>query len=199
MDIDISGFEFTKGIMFRFPENSKIKSGEKVYIAYNSGSDLWLNSGLAVYQWETGRLADEGEAIRLQNPQGIVVDQVFFNHNDTWPDVSSSEGISLIADNLDNHFGENWKTAKLNAIVNVTEELASDSDIKIYPNPTSGTINILGLAMEDKLLQIYNLNGLLLKTELVNSNYTQINLLEFEQGIYIIRLGNVTTRMVLIK
>jgi hypothetical protein len=198
-NIAISGFEFTKGITFRFPENSKISAGEKVYIAYNSESDFWLNSGLAVYQWETGRLADEGEAIRFQNPQGIVVDQVFFNHDVTWPDVSPSEGISLIADNLDNHFGENWKAAKLNAIVNVTEELASDSDLKFYPNPTNGILNISGLKMEETLLNIYNLSGVLVKSGVINSNHSQINLNSLEQGIYIIRCSNSAHRVILLK
>jgi len=198
-ELNISGFEFTKGVTFRFPEGSKIGAGEKVYVVFNSNSDFWLNSRLSVYQWESGRLADEGEAIQLQTPQGIIVDKVHYNQNDTWPAVKIGEGISLVADNLDNHFGENWKQTKLETIVNVRDEITAKSDLRFYPNPTTGIVNISGLTLEETTFDIYNLSGILVNSVTVNSNHSIINLESLNQGVYLLRSGNLVHRVVLLK
>ena len=198
-ELNISGFEFTKGITFRFPEGSKIMAGEKIYVVFNANSNFWMNSGQTVYQWESGRLADEGEAVQLQTPQGIIVDKVYYNQNETWPKVADGEGISLVSENLDNHFGENWKHADIKTIVNVKDEVASGSDIKIYPNPTTGIVQISGLKMEETKVDIYNLNGVLVKSDMVNSNHSFISLENLNQGIYVVRSGNFVQRVVLLK
>jgi hypothetical protein len=198
-EIDLSGMEFTKGITFRFPEGSKISAGEKVYVSYNNKSDFWIKKGQWVYQWESGRLADEGETIQLRTNDGIVVDNVYYNNNNTWPKVNDGEGISLKAGNLDNHFGENWKVSSLNTLVHIKDVIASDSELRIYPNPTTGILTVSGLEMEEIMLNVYNLTGVLVKSEMVNSTHSQINLGSLKQGIYIIRCGDVTQRVVLMK
>jgi len=197
--IDLSGMVFTKGITFRFPEGSKIGAGEKAYIIFNSNSDFWLKKGQLVYQWESGRLADEGEAVQLRTSQGIVIDQVFYNHDNSWPPVSDGEAISLKAGNPDNHFGENWKVVDLNVLVNIKNTIAGDSDLRFYPNPTTGILNISGLKMEETTLNVYNLTGVLVKSEVVNSTHSQINLSGCKQGIYLVRCGNSTERIVIMK
>ncbi len=198
-EVNISGFEFTKGITFRFPEGSVIKAGEKIYVVFNSGSEFWLNSGLTSYQWESGRLADEGEAILLQSPQGIIIDKIHYNRDNTWPNVADGEGISLKSDDLDNHFGENWKLVNLKTIVKTKDEIADDSEIRIFPNPTTGIVNISGLKMKDSKLDFYNLNGVLVKSVVVNSNHSVINLENLNQGIYIMRSDKSVQRIVLLQ
>lgn len=197
--INLSGYEFTKGITFRFPEGSAIKAGEKVYVSYNAGSEFWLNKVKVVYQWESGRLADEGEAIQLKSPQGVVADQVFYNRDQTWPKVSNGEGIVLKLATLDNHFGENWRKSQLNAIVNLENVTVGVPDLKIYPNPTTGIINISGLGMEETILKIYNLTGVLVKSQMVNLSHPKINIESLINGIYVVRFGNFSAKVVLVK
>ena len=105
--IDISGYVFTKGITFTFPENTILEPNRDVYITYNISSDFWQNKDLHVFQWESGRLADEGETVRLETSQGIVIDQVLYNLDESWPQISNGEGITLKSNDLDNHFGKN--------------------------------------------------------------------------------------------
>ena len=198
-ELNISGFEFTKGITFRFPESSVMIAGEKIYVVFNANSDFWLNSGQRVFQWENGRLADEGEAIQLQTPQGIIVDKIHYNLDNTWPKTENGAGISVKAENLDNHFGENWKPVNLKTIVKIKDEIAGDSEIRFYPNPTSGIVNISGLKMEDTKLDIYNLNGVLVKSVVVNSNHSFINIEDLNQGIYFVRSDNFVQRLILLK
>jgi hypothetical protein len=153
-----------------------------------------------VYQWESGRLADEGEKIQLVNKYGKVIDQVIYNNKAPWPvPQNAQQGITLTSFDVDNHFGENWKASTLNMIVNIKDALAGYTDLRIYPNPTSGIVNISGLEMKETLLNVYNLTGILVKSEMVNSTHSQINLESLNQGIYIVRCGNVSQQLVLLK
>jgi hypothetical protein len=197
-EIDISGYKFTKGITFQFPETTFIKAGEKIYVVYNANDNFWINSALKVYQWESGRLADEGEAIQLENPYGIIMDKVFYNADESWPDIAENEGLTLAAENLDNHFGKNWKQSQLKTIVNTEEEIIADSELRFYPNPSSGIINVSGLETKETLINIYNLTGVLVQSEWINSNHSQINLLGFEPGIYVIHCNGEAHRIVLL-
>jgi hypothetical protein len=105
----------------------------------------------------------------------------------------------LIADNLDNHFGTNWKIVSLNTLVGVNDMDGVETELIFYPNPTSGILTISGLKMEDTLLNLYNLSGVLVKSQIVSSTNSQINLANLNQGVYIIRCGNTSQRLVLLK
>jgi hypothetical protein len=144
-------------------------------------------------------MTDKGEAIQLRTAQGIVIDQVFYNHYNSWPHISDVEALSLKADNLDNHFGENWKVSNLNTLVNVKNTNAGNSDLRFYPNPTTGIVHISGLGMEEILLNVYNLTGVLVKSEMVNSTLSQINIENLNQGIHVVRCGGESQRIVLLK
>ena len=197
--IDLDSCQFSKGFTFQFPQGVSIGPKEKIYITSNNASTFWNNRGAVVYQWESGHLSDQGEAIQLVDRYGKVIDQVIYNNNETWPAIIYGQGITLKSDNLDNHFGSNWKPADLGVMVNAKDITSSTQELKFYPNPTSGVINISGLNMEDTLLNIYNLSGVLVKSEVVNSSLSQINLASLDQGIYIIRSGNSSHRLILMK
>ena len=62
-----------------------------------------------------------------------------------------------------------------------------------------GIINISGLATEESVLYIYNLTGVMVKSQTVNSNHSQVNIASLEQGIYVVRFGKTSERIVLIK
>lgn len=195
--LDISGYSFTKGITFTFPEGSSIEPEEKVYVVFDASLDFWKGSTKKIFQWESGRLADEGESIQLETPEGIVVDYLVYNNSALWPDVSMGEGIALKADNLDNHFGENWASESLETLVSVSESVNSSFDI--YPNPTTGEIHFSGLKSINSLVEIYNLNGTLILAKQINSNDAQLNISKLNDGIYIVRVNGESKRIVLLK
>ncbi|NQU53346.1 MAG: lamin tail domain-containing protein, partial [Bacteroidetes bacterium] len=196
--LDISWFEFTKGITFRFPEGSMIKPGRKVYITYNSGSGFWQNKGQVVYQWESGRLADEGETIQLETPDGIIIDNIEYSSTVSWPVVLTGEGISLVSEDVDNHFGNNWEVLKLNTIVGIND-LSDETEIKFYPNPTTGIVHFTGLNEEGSLLNVYNLTGIKVIAKEINSTNSQVDLRSLPQGIYLLQFGSFSQRVILRK
>lgn len=126
-----------------------------------------------------------------------MVDNVFYNYDNSWPHVSDGEAISLKAGDLDNHFAENWQVADLNILVNSKNQY--EPHLSFYPNPTTGIVNISGLEIEEIQLNVYNITGVLIWSEVINSNHSQINLSDCKQGIYLLRYGNSTERIALVK
>ncbi|MGJ8743555.1 CBM96 family carbohydrate-binding protein [Polaribacter sp.] len=59
------------------------------------------------------------------------------------------------------------------------------SNLSVYPNPTTGKVNIQGLKNEDTTIYIYNNLGQLLQHEKYNSN---INMSSFKAGIYFMKI-----------
>ena len=58
--------------------------------------------------------------------------------------------------------------------------------LKIYPNPTSGVLNIQGAEM--KSLEVYNTIGQCVMTQEVNSNGIQLNTESLNNGVYFLRV-----------
>ena len=196
--VDISGYAVTKGVTFTFPQGSMINSGESVYIVYDSSLDFWTNKDKKVYQWESGRLADEGEAIQLETDNGIVVDKVKFMGTAPWPEVADGEGIKLKSTNMDNHFGENWKAVTLDVLVSVDGAFVSNN-ISVYPNPTHGVIRFSGIVTNDAVVDIFDIAGVKQRSEHINISHPEIDLSDLNQGVYFIRSGNLSQKLILIK
>lgn len=77
------------------------------------------------------------------------------------------------------------------------------TEILIYPNPFSQkiTLTILKNNTVIKSISIYNLNGKLVHKEEYNSNTINVNLNQYNNGIYFVRIidnnGNVTVQKII--
>jgi hypothetical protein len=195
--INLDSCSFTQGFTFMFPTGASIGPKEKIYIASNSASSFWQGRGAIVYQWESGHLADEGESIRLVNKEGKVIDQVIYNNKAPWPlPNNSSEGISLIGYNVDNHFGENWQLQSIGIIVG-NPELVTERSFSVYPNPSSGIITISGIEESDSAIDIYNMQGNKVRKVNLTQGKNTINLSGLSNGVYLLRSGKKQGKLII--
>ena len=71
-----------------------------------------------------------------------------------------------------------------------------ESSLKLYPNPTSGVLNVQGEGMSS--IEVYNTVGQRVMTQEVNGNTAQVNTESLNNGMYFIRIkandGNVLNR-----
>ena len=71
-----------------------------------------------------------------------------------------------------------------------TSDIEGDNII-IYPNPTSGLIQITGLPIsKETLLSVYNVLGQLVTTKKVNSGLGEIDISNQKPGIYLLVVAN---------
>ena len=192
--IDISGYKISKGVTFHFPEHTVLQGHDDVIVTNDVSLDFWTDYSKPLYQWESGRLANEGESIRLVSAKGIITDQVKYKTTAPWPVVNSEQGIALASANLDNHFGKNWNVYSNNTWVGIKSKSASKAQ-QVYPNPTNGLITISGLR-KSQLVEIYTITGKLVKTAILNNSANQIDISDLQQGVYLVKTGSLQQKVI---
>ncbi len=87
----------------------------------------------------------------------------------------------------------------------ITEETADGIEdvenmlgISIYPNPAKDfvQINIEDAISHDLSLQVYDMLGKLIESQIITEQTTQLNIKNLEKGVYILKIGNSTKRLI---
>lgn len=197
--VDLSGYSFKKGITYTFPDGISIGPGETFYVTSNSSSSFWDGRDAPLFQWESGRLADEGEDIQLANEVGTMIDEVAYNNKSPWPvPTKATEAIALIRFDVDNHFGEYWQLETTDETVS-SKTIASGSSFCIYPNPSTGLVTITGLDEKIANINVYNLQGSLVGTGTVSQDQHTIDLSGLTDGFYFICAGSHQGKLIIRK
>jgi hypothetical protein len=79
----------------------------------------------------------------------------------------------------------------LNVVV-VSASLPSTNQIEIYPNPTSGRLNVRGVEAGNRI-QVYNSNGAVIRDMKVRSNIEVLSIDDQPAGMYLIVISNDNT------
>jgi hypothetical protein len=82
------------------------------------------------------------------------------------------------------------KSGQVSSEESIYEDVVNQLEIKIYPNPTKGIINVK-IPMDDEktiTLQLLNINGSLLQENFVTDELTIIDLSGKPSGLYILRI-----------
>ena len=114
--VDLSGWRFSKGIGFTFPENTKL--GPSAYLvlcrdraafARHYGKDI---PALGDF---TGKLSHTGETLALANARGETVDVVRYSTREPWPTGADGYGASLerISPSASGQEAWNWAASAL--------------------------------------------------------------------------------------
>ena len=64
------------------------------------------------------------------------------------------------------------------------------NSFNVYPNPVSNELKIQGAAVFTKV-EVYNLTGQLLQTVAPNSNAVVLNMEQFEEGVYLVKMHTI--------
>jgi FtsP/CotA-like multicopper oxidase with cupredoxin domain len=107
-----------------------------------------------------------------------------------WIEVEYMDAI------LDDSVGTNY--IGINQYVHptgVNEIMHTNAGMSVYPNPAAGIFNVV--TDEAGLLQIFTLDGKLVLTEQVVSGNNHLNISGVAAGIYIVRLGTRTQRIII--
>tara|TARA_Y100000589_G_scaffold317298_1_gene343079 strand:+ start:5096 stop:7303 length:2208 start_codon:yes stop_codon:yes gene_type:complete len=82
------------------------------------------------------------------------------------------------------------------------EAMVSFGEVKLFPNPTTGSISVILPNREKSEIQVYNMIGeLVFTTSSSNTNYVSVNLEDQPNGVYFVSVKNndtVTTQKVII-
>ena len=92
---DLSGYRFTRGISYVFPEGSFIPATSYLVICRDEEA-VQARYGVSNTHGDfIGTLDNSGEAIELANPQGAAVSKVSYNDRGQWPGGAKGTGHTL--------------------------------------------------------------------------------------------------------
>lgn len=96
---------------------------------------------------------------------------------------------------------ENLNRKLLKTATSINNENSKLPIFKVYPNPSAGKINIelFDSNFEDEILCIYDVNGKLIQEQIIPALTKNLTIENLEEGVYIIRVGNTTSKVLIIK
>ena len=106
---DLSDYEFSEGVCFKFPKGTSITAGEYLVIA--ADATQYLGNGYQVFQWEESKLNNDGEKLILHNSIKTVIDTIRYNDGMPWALLADGFGASLELNYpipTDNIMAANW-------------------------------------------------------------------------------------------
>jgi hypothetical protein len=111
--VDLTGWVFTNGIDFSFPDATVLQPDEYLVIAKNPDTIMTyygITNVLGPFE-NTSGLNNTGEMVTLGNTTGFAVDMVEYADSDPWPTAPDGNGpsLSLINPDLDNSLPESWE------------------------------------------------------------------------------------------
>jgi hypothetical protein len=166
---------------------------------FPSGLTIEPNSYLVVWAdqdlTQTGIHADfkfsaAGEKCILSYPDGTVVDTVTFGAQTTdmgYARIPNGTGNFVIQAPT---FNANNESLGINQY--------SVSDIKFFPNPVDTMLNINAPFLIDEV-KVFSSLGQLLLSEKYNLNNISLDLSSFEQGVYLMKINNTFSKIILKK
>lgn len=109
--VNLNGWTLTDAVEHVFG-NVTIPPGGYYCVVENAGhfSSKW--PGVTAFAaWQTGKLSNQGERIRLKDAAGTIVDEVTYGAGFPWPTASRGAGASmqLLHPALDNDLGGSWR------------------------------------------------------------------------------------------
>lgn len=118
--VDLSGWQFTRGIRYTFAEGATLETGACLILTENTTDynkkfgSIFVGGARAFDEWESGTLSNQGETITLRDAVGVKVDEVNYRVSFPWPVAPNDElGVSmeLVNPTLDNDLGSSWRPA----------------------------------------------------------------------------------------
>ncbi len=136
---DLSGWYFSDGISFTFPDGTQLEAGD--YLVVASDPDALIDRfgpGRVVGPF-AGGLSGRGEQLILRNADGVREDEVDYGDGFPWPVVGGRSApnysIELAHPDLDNDLGASWRPS--NPSLNESNALLRSRAVWRYRKGTS--------------------------------------------------------------
>ena len=184
-DVDLTGIYLCElGITYSFPNGSHLAARDSLVLCSDSLTYIQYYNNYPFGEYNR-KLSNKSEKIVIADAWGNVIDEVHYADTDPWPMEPDGNGpyLQLIDLDLDNSQPESWTYRY--CFDNVDDISAHNATV--YPNPSTGVINISS-SKEMSYCQIYDLQGKLLIENVLSQNFSSINIGGLDAGIYILKL-----------
>jgi hypothetical protein len=186
-DVDLTGIYFGGlGLTYQFPVGASLPAGAAIFLASDSLTFL-AKYGIAPFGHFTRNLSNADQLLVLSDAFGNEIDQVHYYDDSPWPNADGNgKFLQLINVSLDNSLASSWKAVGQNALD--TNAPSKDSQINVYPNPTTGQLYISAEYIMENI-EIADLQGRVLAAFEVHEKEFSVDLGHLPLGLYFIRVA----------
>ncbi|MEM6807217.1 MAG: CotH kinase family protein, partial [Bacteroidota bacterium] len=203
VELDLEGYQFVEGIEYRFPAG--ISLGPDEYLLLAKDESKYAALACQVLQWDAGDLDNEGEILRLDMPNGIMADEVFYTNSSPWPSEANGGGgsLSLKKPYFENSVAENWEAYFAQGGSPCGESspvLEGNTDqafsVETFPNPVEKVLSIRYTLIDDKPLPFVVFDHLgreVVSSTLESSPFEKteyLDVMNLAPGLYMLRFGD---------
>lgn len=156
----------------------------------------YISNGPSMRWAEIIKTANNGEVVVLGTSIGAFSTRLLNGDSTVWKQEGANTVGNVVVDMIDYRAIDNWVVLgthgngifAANLGIYTPEGITETAieNLKIYPNPTDYVLNIEGVFNGNQTLNIFDLNGKLVRTTKARN---QINVIDLPKGQYIIRLS----------
>jgi hypothetical protein len=188
--IDLTGIYFGGlGFVYQFADGQTL-SGETAIFLSNESNSFNDRYGFEPFGEFSRSLSNDGEDLILRDAYGNIIDEVTYNDVLPWPVDADGAGsfLKLVSLDLDNNLANSWV-----AVNDTTDNLSVnsvqfESFVSLSPNPVSDKLKIKISKGKISSLKLWSLNGKLFDTYKYNNQNVELDLSDFENGLYLLQI-----------
>jgi len=201
--ISLAGLVLDSAVYYEFPDDAVLAPGQ-FYVVASKPSSFYREYGMVPSGNYKKNLSNSGEEVLLRHRDGRTIFLFTYSDSDPWPELPDGIGYSMVsASHVPSgapSVAAYWRSSgELGGspfaddhYPTSTSPLHEEQQILLYPNPTSGMLNISWSEQETgskAVFQLYGINGNLVHREELNeSSSVDLNGLSLAPGIYIARI-----------
>jgi hypothetical protein len=202
--INLTGLVIDSGIYYAFPDNELLPPSQ-FYVIASKPSAFYMRYGMDPSGNFDRNLSNGGDEIQLRDKGGNLLIHFIYSDQSPWPFEADGTGYSLVSaihdPDSDPAFYDYWKHSAYlggSPFKNDPYPLSAggreipDSEVLVYPNPTSGLLNVRwqeGEWPSGTGCWLYDLNGILIHTvELQGDGLLNLEPLGLAPGVYLLKV-----------
>ena len=188
--VDLTGVYFGgTGFVYQFEPNTVLGAGRFVRLANDADTFRDVYGTIALGEF-TRNLSNGGEQLLLLDAFGNVIDEVFYDDSNPWPEAADGNGPYLQLNNLtaDNNNPVNWSASTEpleGAVLSVNDHPAGV--LQVFPNPSSKVLSVIA-SNSIETIALLSLQGNTVMEIAVNELSYDLDLSLFTSGAYLLKV-----------
>lgn len=202
--INLSGLKFSTAVDYQFPENKTLSPGQ-FYVLASKPKWFFEKYSKVPSGNFSKNFSNSGEQVLITDKNGNKIIDFVFSDKSPWPVKADGKGFTLTSilknpDGNPNDYSYWGASSKINGspfaddsgIVISTSEYILTDNLNVFPNPTSGILNIsFKNRYEGGEVEIYSVSGNRIYSEKISAN-SKIDFRNITSvgGLYIVNIRN---------
>tara|TARA_B110001469_G_C9648945_1_gene330158 strand:- start:6504 stop:9107 length:2604 start_codon:yes stop_codon:yes gene_type:complete len=196
--IDLTGIYFGGlGFVYQFADGESIAGQDTIYLS-NESDSFNERYGFESYGEFSRDLSNSSQTLMLRDAYGNIIDEVTYSDDAPWPENADGDGffLKLVSLDLDNSLASSWVAQTDNADNLSVNTFQSETFVSLSPNPVSDILNIKIAKGEISSIKLWSINGKLYDTYNLNNQAFELDMSNFEDGLYLLQIQTDTESFV---